>query len=36
MFILGKLKMLLIVAAVMGAVGFGAWKYYTYTLEFTP
>jgi predicted negative regulator of RcsB-dependent stress response len=33
MFILGKLKMLLIVAAVMGAVGFGAWKYYTYTQE---
>jgi len=33
MFILGKIKTLLIVTAVLGAVGFGAWKYYTYTQE---
>jgi predicted negative regulator of RcsB-dependent stress response len=33
MFLLGKIKMLLIVAAVLGVVGFGAWKYYTYTQE---
>ena len=33
MFILGKLKTYLILAAVLGAVGFGAWKYYTYTQE---
>jgi predicted negative regulator of RcsB-dependent stress response len=33
MFILGKLKMLLILTVVLGAVGFGAWKYYTYTQE---
>ena len=31
--ILGKLKLLLILTAVIGAVGFGAWKYYTYTQE---
>ena len=33
MFILGKLKMLLILTVVIGAVGFGAWKYYQYTQE---
>jgi len=33
MFILGKLKMILILTVVLGAVGFGAWKYYTYTQE---
>jgi len=33
MFILGKLKMLLILTVVLGAVGFGAWKYYQYTQE---
>jgi predicted negative regulator of RcsB-dependent stress response len=33
MFILGKLKMLLILAVVLGAMGFGAWKYYQYTQE---
>lgn len=33
MFILGKIKTLLILTAVLGAVGFGAWKYYTYTQE---
>ena len=27
----GKIKMLLILTVVIGAVGFGAWKYYTYT-----
>ena len=27
----GKIKMLLIVTAIIGAVGFGAWKYYQYT-----
>jgi len=31
--ILGKLKLLLIMTAVLGAVGLGAWKYYTYTQE---
>ena len=31
--ILGKLKLLLILTAVISAVGFGAWKYYTYTQE---
>lgn len=31
--ILGKVKTYLILAAVLGAVGFGAWKYYTYTQE---
>ena len=29
----GKVKMLLILTAIIGAVGFGAWKYYTYTQE---
>ena len=29
--IFGKIKMLLIVTAIIGAVGFGAWKYYQYT-----
>jgi predicted negative regulator of RcsB-dependent stress response len=33
MFILGKIKMLLILTVVIGAVGFGAWKYYQYTQE---
>ena len=33
MFILGKLKMILILTVVIGAVGFGAWKYYQYTQE---
>ena len=33
MFILGKLKMILILTVVVGAVGFGAWKYYQYTQE---
>jgi predicted negative regulator of RcsB-dependent stress response len=33
MFILGKLKMILILTVVLGAVGFGAWKYYQYTQE---
>jgi len=33
MFLLGKLKMLLILAVVLGAMGFGAWKYYQYTQE---
>lgn len=33
MFLLGKLKMLLILTVVLGAVGFGAWKYYQYTQE---
>jgi len=33
MFILGKLKMILILTVVFGAVGFGAWKYYQYTQE---
>ena len=33
MFILGKLKMILIITVVIGAVGFGAWKYYQYTQE---
>ena len=33
MFLLGKLKMLLILTVVIGAVGFGAWKYYQYTQE---
>ena len=33
MFILGKVKMLLILTVVIGAVGFGAWKYYQYTQE---
>lgn len=31
--ILGKVKTYLILAAVLGAVGFGAWKYYEYTQE---
>jgi len=31
MFLLGKIKMLLILTVVIGAVGFGAWKYYQYT-----
>ena len=31
--ILGKLKLLLILTAVISAIGFGAWKYYTYTQE---
>ena len=29
--IFGKIKMLLIVTAIIGAVGFGSWKYYQYT-----
>ena len=33
MFILGKLKMILILTVVVGAVGFGVWKYYQYTQE---
>ena len=33
MFLLGKIKMLLILTVVIGAVGFGAWKYYQYTQE---
>ena len=33
MFILGKIKMLLILTVVIGVVGFGAWKYYQYTQE---
>jgi predicted negative regulator of RcsB-dependent stress response len=33
MFILGKIKMLLILTVIIGAVGFGAWKYYQYTQE---
>jgi predicted negative regulator of RcsB-dependent stress response len=33
MFILGKIKMLLILTVVIGAMGFGAWKYYQYTQE---
>ncbi len=33
MFILGKIKMLLILTVVIGAVGFGVWKYYQYTQE---
>ncbi len=31
--IFGKIKMILILTAVFGALGFGAWKYYTYTQE---
>lgn len=31
MFILGKLKMYLLLALVVGGVGFGLWKYYEYT-----
>ena len=33
MFIFGILKKYLIIAGVLGAVGFGLWKYYTYTQE---
>ena len=33
MFILGKIKMILILTVIIGAVGFGAWKYYQYTQE---
>tara|TARA_B100000929_G_C15471809_1_gene408121 strand:+ start:527 stop:1000 length:474 start_codon:yes stop_codon:yes gene_type:complete len=33
MFLLGKIKMLLIMTVVIGALGFGAWKYYQYTQE---
>jgi len=33
MFLLGKIKMLLIIAVVLSAVGYGGWKYYTYTQE---
>ena len=31
--IIGKIKMLLIVTAILGVLGFGAWKYYQYTQE---
>ena len=31
--ILGRIKMILILTVIMGAVGFGAWKYYQYTQE---
>lgn len=31
MFIIRKLRMYFIIAAILGAVGFGAWKYYEYT-----
>ena len=33
MFIFGILRKYLIIAGVLGAVGFGLWKYYTYTQE---
>ena len=33
MSLLGKIKMLLILTVVIGAVGFGVWKYYQYTQE---
>jgi len=31
--ILGKIKLVIIMAAITGVVGFGAWKYYQYTQE---
>lgn len=31
--ILGKIKLIIIMAAITGVVGFGAWKYYQYTQE---
>ena len=31
--ILGKIKLIIILTVVIGAVGFGAWKYYQYTQE---
>jgi len=33
MFLLGKIKMLLIMTVIIGALGFGAWKYYQYTQQ---
>ena len=33
MFIFGILRKYLIIAGVLGAVGFGLWKYYTHTQE---
>jgi predicted negative regulator of RcsB-dependent stress response len=33
MFLLGKIKMLLIMTVIFGVLGFGAWKYYQYTQQ---